>query len=120
MGGLATANLWEGYVERLSSAGNAMVKAQNAEPLDQANNNLEGEVNIGPLPREAVGERVTFLYKGGVFGVCLNEQWVSQSYLEDVLTRVSFSVDEMELYSTIIDGNSADELSEGTICTAIP
>lgn len=83
-------NVYLAPVDRLSGSGNAMVSLPDAE------------VNLGPLPAAVDNEWVVFVYLGGVWGVCLDEQWISDSYLSDMVSRVDYSFKELE--SLVRDG----------------
>lgn len=107
-----------GRVDRLSSSLNAMVKADDVEPYHKCENSINGEVNLGPLPQDVVGEQVPFVYEGGTYGLCLYERWVTEDYFDEIILKMVTSVDKMDLRSAIINSSSAEELSEGEVCTA--
>lgn len=117
---LKGAKIWKGRVDRLSSKGNAIVEADDVDSYDKSDDSLNSETNLGPLPADVISEQVTFIYEGVSFGLCIDAQWASEAYLDDILSKVNFSVDEMGVRSGILDANSDDELTKGAIYTASP
>ena len=117
---LADLDVWVGRVDRLSGSGNAMVKSHQTEPFHGVSTDLNGQTNLGPLPSDVVGEQVLFFYEGGTYGLCLDEEWISEEYLARMSSKAGFPAGKWKTRAAIIDASSPDGVSEGEIYTAIP
>lgn len=72
-GSLNKGTVYTASVDRFSSSGNAIVSIQN----EQFSRN---HINLGPLDRKAKNQSVLFEFMGGVWGMCLNEEYTDEQY----------------------------------------
>ena len=106
-------SVWIGRVDRVNSSSNAIILANDAEPCQEDKVAADHVINLGPLPRGVVNKQVIFVYEGGTYGFCISRQWVSEAYIDEMLSRVDLSLEETDLRSLIIDSNSLNELPKG-------
>jgi 5-methylcytosine-specific restriction endonuclease McrA len=79
---------------------------------------LRNEVNLGPLPREIVGEEVLFLYEGGTFGLCLDTEYVNQDYLRTMAKRYRFGSIDIKFDNLSAGADVPDTVDSGDILLA--
>lgn len=85
----------EGAVSRISGSGNAMLETDDG-----------GEINLGPLNEEVVGERVSAVELSGPWWLCLEPAYVTEGYLEEMKSRSGDSINTEIL--PLLSGSSAD------------
>lgn len=102
-----------GVISRFSNSGNAMLQTDDGE-----------ELNIGPLPDSAEGERVRAKVIDSWWAVCLDSSYVNEDYLQEMRSRTDLSKQKSQLPITdssaivedvgeifSVDFNSVGELS---------
>lgn len=112
-----------GEVNRLSSSGNAIIRRESIQRPKENESMPNKEVNLGPLPQDAVGEEIPFAYQQGTWGFCLDIEYIDEDYIDHIehlhqMNKIgNFDSTTIEPTEYLTAGNIPSKISPGNILT---
>lgn len=110
--------IWFGKVDRLSSAANAMVEGDDIWAPDGRSPPHRGEINLGPLPDDIVDDEVVFAYDGGTYGICIQEEWITAEYIDEMEEKTGIDINDIDFRDVTVDDEVKESVSEGATLVA--